>query len=287
MRMTVVALDFETANQSPVSACAIGLAFVEGGAVTRRFHTLIRPPELRFDWGNIRVHGIRPEDVLDAPSFADVWREIAPVFDGALVLAHNASFDMTVLKRTAAHHGLALPEFRSFCTVAMARRLWPEEPSKKLSALATRFGITFRHHDAGEDAFACATIALEGVRHAGARDIVDLADTSGLAKLIPASTPPRAGGIAARAMAARSEAATGRLNFRVAGSRGTPYEIEVVRGGRGDMRLACTCPASRFRSDCKHRAALRLGDLSAVMGLTPDIERALTTLFVAPVRGAA
>ncbi|WP_279477598.1 3'-5' exonuclease [Aureimonas sp. SK2] len=285
--MTVVALDFETANQSPDSACAIGLAFVEGDRVTRRFHTLIRPPELRFDWGNIRVHGIRPEDVLDAPSFADVWEELGDVFDGALVLAHNASFDMNVLKRTAAHYGLALPAFRSFCTVSMARRLWPEAPSKRLSALAERFAIDFRHHHAGEDAFVCATIALEGVRHAGARNVVDLAETTGLAKPVAASAPPRAGGIAARALAARGVAGASSLRFRIAGSRGTPYEIEAVRGARGDMRLACTCPASRFRADCKHRAALRLGDLSAVVGLTPDIEEVLGRLFRAPVRGAA
>ncbi|RIX98784.1 DNA polymerase III [Aureimonas flava] len=285
--MTVVALDFETANRSPDSACAIGLAFVEGGAVTRRFHTLVRPPELDFDPFHIRVHGIRPEDVLHAPSFAEVWRDIAPVFDGALVLAHNASFDMGVLQRTAARHGLALPRFRSFCTVAMARRLWPEEPSRKLSALAARFGIAFRHHDAGEDAFACAAIALEGVRHAGARDIGELAETSGLAKAVAAGAAPKAGGVAARALAARGAAATSRLRFRVAGSRGTPYEIEAVRGPRGDMRLACTCPASRFRSDCKHRAALRLGDLGAVVGLTPEIERELLRLFAAGRRGAA
>jgi DNA polymerase-3 subunit epsilon len=53
------------------------------------------------------------------------------------------------------------------------------------------------------------------------------------------------------------------------------------------VRLACTCPASRFRADCKHRAALRLGDLSAVVGLTPDIERVLAALLTPRMRGAA
>jgi DNA polymerase-3 subunit epsilon len=285
--MTVVALDFETANQSPDSACAIGLAFVEGDRITRRFHTLIRPPEMRFDWGNIRVHGIRPEDVMDAPSFADVWDEISDVFEGALVLAHNASFDMNVLKRSAARFGLGLPGFRSFCTVSMARRLWPDEPSRKLSALATKFGIGFRHHDAGEDAYACAAIALEGVREAGASDVRDLAATMGLARMVTADAAPRAGRVAARAMAARGVTAPGQLRFRVAGSRGTPYEIEVAPNARGQVRLACTCPASRFRADCKHRAALRLGDLSAVVGLTPDIERVLAALLTPRMRGAA
>ena len=110
------------------------------------------------------------------------------------------------------------------------------------------------------------------------------AAAAGLARPVSADTPPRAGGIAARAKAARGQAATGRLSFRITGSRGTPYEIEVVRGARGVMRLACTCPASRFRPDCKHRAALRLGDLSAVVGLTPDIERGLASLFAPRIR---
>ena len=46
--MTVVALDFETANERRDSACAIGLAWIEGGRVVRRASRLIRPPELRF-----------------------------------------------------------------------------------------------------------------------------------------------------------------------------------------------------------------------------------------------
>ncbi|WP_182087149.1 3'-5' exonuclease [Aureimonas sp. ME7] len=281
--MTVVALDFETANRSADSACAIGLAFVEGGKVVRRFYTLIRPPELRFDPINIRVHGIRPEDVRDAPTFADVWQALEGDFDGALVLAHNASFDMGVLRGAAARYGLDLPAFRSFCTVAMARRLWPDAGSRKLSALAERFDIRFRHHHAGEDAFVCAAIALEGVRHAGARDIAHLAELSALAKRVAPATAPRPSGIAARALAARGASRLdATLRFLVEGSRGTPYEIEAVRNARGIPRLSCSCPASRFRSDCKHRAALRGGDLSAVVDLTPDLGSRLMRFLCEP-----
>ncbi len=213
--------------------------------MTRRFYTLVRPPELRFDPINIRVHGIRPEDVIDAPSFAEVWREVGPAFDGALVLAHNASFDMNVLKHTAARHGLALPRFRSFCTVAMARRLWPEEPSKKLSALAARFGIGFRHHHAARTPSSARPSRWRARAMPGA-DIGHLAETTGLAKAVSGGAAPRAGGIASRALAARGVAATGRLAFRVHGSRGTPYEIEVSPAAKGACASAAPARPRAF-----------------------------------------
>ena len=96
-RMTVIAIDFETATNRRDSACAIGLAWIEGTTVTRREYRLIRPRELRFEAINTSIHGITAQDVRNAPQFPDVYREFAGAFDGALVLAHNASFDISVL----------------------------------------------------------------------------------------------------------------------------------------------------------------------------------------------
>ncbi|WP_152045925.1 3'-5' exonuclease [Aureimonas psammosilenae] len=284
--MTIVALDFETANRSPASACAIGLAFVEDGAVTRRLYSLVRPPELVFDPGNIRVHGIRPTDVLDAPEFPDLWRDIEQEFGGALVLAHNASFDMRVLAATLAHYRLPQPCFDSFCTVSLARRLWPEEPSKRLSALAAKFGIGFRHHHAGEDAMACAEIALEGARQAGAACVNELADRLSLRKRVAAASARREGGIADRAMAARM----GRpkienvLRFRVSGSKGTPYDMVLRTDGRSDRKLFCSCPGAKFRAECRHMKSLLSGDYRAVMVGSEEEGRQLSTLLSASLR---
>lgn len=67
------ALDFETANASRSSVCSIGLAKVKNGEIIDTYYSLVNPGE-RFDSRNIAVHGIRPEDVRNAPSFADIFR---------------------------------------------------------------------------------------------------------------------------------------------------------------------------------------------------------------------
>lgn len=264
--MTILAIDFETATSAAASACAVGLAFIEGDAVTERAYSLIRPADLRFDPGNIRVHGIRPHDVLDAPSFPEVFARFADRLDGALVVAHNASFDLKVLRESLSLYGLPLPRFSALCTVALSRRLWPESPNHKLSTMAARFGLGFRHHHAGDDAFACATIALEGVREAGARDVLDLTDRLGLRRPVAAQRANVVGGIADRALKAQvrpAGAGKGPFRYTVRGSRGTPYDVLLAPFGlAGAWRLACSCPGARFRAECRHVRALHEGDFT-------------------------
>lgn len=280
--MTIVAIDFETANASRASACAIGLAFVEGDVVVRRAYHLLRPPEMRFDAGNIRVHGIRPEDVRDAPEFPAIYETIRHEIEGALVLAHNASFDIAVLGQTLALYSLPRPTFASLCTVQLGRRLWPEAPDHKLSTLARRFGVAFRHHHAGEDAFACAAIALEGVRKAQVRDIEHLAHFTSLRRSHAAEEAPptpRPGGIAARAIdqqRRRATPPTGR--FVVRGSTGTPYDVQLVSEG-GMPALRCSCTAGRFRNLCRHVKGLMAGDRNHVLSGDETQLREVVALF--------
>src|SRR6516164_2085479 len=87
-----VAIDFETADYGPDSACAVGLVRVEALTVVRREALLIRPPRPRILFTH--VHGITWEMVKDAARFADAWHSLTPRLDGASVLvAHNAQFD--------------------------------------------------------------------------------------------------------------------------------------------------------------------------------------------------
>ena len=69
--MKLVAVDFETANEKRASPCAAGLAWIENNRVVDVEEHLIRPPGMRFRGFNISIHGIRPEDVEDAPEFPD------------------------------------------------------------------------------------------------------------------------------------------------------------------------------------------------------------------------
>jgi DNA polymerase-3 subunit epsilon len=153
-----VAIDFETADYGPDSACAIGLVRVESLKVVRRKALLIRPPRSRFLFTHI--HGITWEMVQDAAHFADVWNDLAPLLEGASTLvAHNAPFDRRVLAACCAAGGIRAPDLPFLCTVQVARRHWGQRPND-LPSVCRRLGIGLVHHDPGSDAEACARIVI-------------------------------------------------------------------------------------------------------------------------------
>lgn len=178
--MRIVAIDFETANENRTSACALGLAWIDNGGITKTEEYLIRPREMRFLSMNVAIHGIRPKDVADAPFFADLWPLLAPRMEGALLLAHNAAFDISVLRHTLAESGLEWPACDYLCTVAVARKAWPDLDSHRLDALADHIGIALDHHKAGSDAAACGNIALAAAEAIGAADIFGIPALTGI-----------------------------------------------------------------------------------------------------------
>ena len=160
--MTFVALDFETANTDPDSACAIGLVRVEGGKIVDRLHRLIRPPAGDFVF--TYLHGISPADVEDAPRFPEVWRQVAPVLAGVeFVAAHNADFDRSVLVACCRRYRVPVPSIPFRCTVELARARFGIYPTK-LPNVCERLGIALNHHDPLSDAEACAQIVIKAAR---------------------------------------------------------------------------------------------------------------------------
>lgn len=153
-----LAIDFETANHSRTSACAVGLVYVEGGRVVAERTLLIRPPRNQFTFTHI--HGLSWDDVRDQPSFAESWPQIREYMERAeFLVAHNAAFDRGVLARCCEHYGLIAPARRFVCTVQLARARWNIRPTR-LPDVCQRLGIPLNHHEAGSDARACAEIAL-------------------------------------------------------------------------------------------------------------------------------
>jgi DNA polymerase-3 subunit epsilon len=114
--MDFLALDFETATTAADSPCELGIAIVRGGVVREVRNWLIKPPQWpHFSPWNVAVHGIRPDDVAGAPRWEEIWEEVHALLLGATVVAHNAAFDMGVLRATLASHGLPHPSFQYFC----------------------------------------------------------------------------------------------------------------------------------------------------------------------------
>ncbi|UKJ73672.1 3'-5' exonuclease [Azospirillum brasilense] len=194
--MQAVAIDFETANESRTSACSIGVAWIEDGRVVETEEHLIRPREMRFNPFNTAVHGLRAEDVAGAPEFPEVWHRFARRLDGRLVLAHNASFDISVLRHTLDDYGLVWPACSYLCTVVLARRAWPQLAAHKLNYLADHLGIALDHHRAGSDAEACGRIALAATSVLGLERLADIAAATGITfgQLAPGGYSPCKGG---------------------------------------------------------------------------------------------
>lgn len=176
--MHFVAIDFETATSAYSSACEIGLTRVENGKVVASEAWLIKPPQYpHFQPINISIHGIRPEDVAAAPTFAELWPELQPWLTDCVVVAHNAGFDMGVLRRTLEAYDLPAPVgLRYACTVQMARRVWTDLGTFKLNTLCQAKAIDLpRHHRAAGDARACAELLLRAAADTECRSVAELA----------------------------------------------------------------------------------------------------------------
>ena len=155
---TFTAIDFETADEQPDSACAVGLVWVENGRIVRRERRLICPPRNHFVFTHI--HGLTWQDVCNAPTFGEVWQSLAPLVAKADVLvAHNAKFDRRVLETCCEKAGIAPPTQQWICTVELVRKIW-RFASAKLSVVCEGLGIELNHHEPLSDATACASIVL-------------------------------------------------------------------------------------------------------------------------------
>ena len=154
-----IAFDVETPNRLNHRMSAIGVTVVEDGAVAETFYSLV-DPETDFDPFNTWLTGIDEDAVRGAPTFPMLWPELRPLLDGGVLVAHNAAFDLGVLRRCLDAYDLTWKRSVPYlCTVQMGRRLLPGM-SHKLDALCAYYAIPLTHHHAGSDSSACAQILL-------------------------------------------------------------------------------------------------------------------------------
>lgn len=173
--MNFTALDFETANGQRNSACSLGLVRVENGKIVESKDWLISPPEMYFHPMNVSIHGITEEDVMNQPSFNYIWEEVEDYLQGEMVIAHNASFDISVLRACLDTYDIHFPDFDYMCTVQISRNIWPNMPNHKLNTMAHLFNIPLKHHDALEDTLACAKIAIKACQAMNVHSLDELA----------------------------------------------------------------------------------------------------------------
>ncbi len=154
-----IAFDVETPNYQNNRMSAIGITVIEDGSIVDEYYSLV-DPETYFDYFNTRLTGISEETVQGEPAFPEVWLEIEPIMSSGLLVAHNAVFDLSVLKKCLRYYEIDWkPYVRYVCTVQTGRRVLPGI-SHKLNDLCEYYGIALEHHQAASDSRACAEILL-------------------------------------------------------------------------------------------------------------------------------
>jgi DNA polymerase-3 subunit epsilon len=177
--MTFTAIDFETADAHV--PCEIGLCRVEDGTITATWSHLIKPSCFPYmnHWCR-QVHGISAGELAGEPDFGELWNEMHPWLEDTVLIAHNAAFDMAVLRDTLHRYDLATPHSDYLCSVSLSRRIWKGLPSYSLDSLCRLHDIRFRHHRAGADAEACARLVLTGARSIDAGSVGEMLRLTGL-----------------------------------------------------------------------------------------------------------
>lgn len=173
--MNIVSLDFETANRNRNSPCAIGIVVANNTGIIDEFYSLINPLT-DFDRFNTYVHGITELDVEDAPTFPELWPKINAYISNSLVVAHNASFDMSVMRATLDRFDIAYPELEYLCSIPISKAAWPGLPNYKLNTLADFKGIEFAHHHALEDARVLGKLLIKAMKEHNTGDLKALVE---------------------------------------------------------------------------------------------------------------
>lgn len=157
--MNFIAIDFETANINRSSICSIGLAIVENGKIVETKHILVKPTPNYYHSFNSFLHGIADKDTKNKETFRQQWKELKPYFHNQTIIAHNASFDCSVLRYTLDSYKLAYPDLAYHCTYRLSQETITL-PSHRLNDVSRHFKIKMKHHNAEGDAIASALIAL-------------------------------------------------------------------------------------------------------------------------------
>ena len=178
-----IAIDYETANSSYLSACALGVSVVIEEKVSETFATFVKPPKefAEFDPFNVMIHGIKPADVKGAPTFDDIWERVESFTSKyeLPIACHYSGFDIRVTQALLKYYEKQFSDIRFYDTYTIARKLWPQLINHKLDTLAETFGIELNHHEASSDAEACSKIALKQMKELEKNSLSDVAGNYG------------------------------------------------------------------------------------------------------------
>jgi DNA polymerase III subunit epsilon len=182
MSLDFTAVDFETASSQPGSVCAVGLIRVRDGQVAGKSGGLVRPPDGLGEFTDYQtsLHGITAEMVATAPPWRQVAAWICQYAGSDVLICHNATFTIGVLRNACAADGIPLPTADFLCTMLMARQVF-RLPSYRLPFVADKCGIELAgRHQVLINARGAALVAVALARQHGAGTPGELAEALGI-----------------------------------------------------------------------------------------------------------
>ena len=136
----------------------IGAVRMRGGEEIERFQTFV-DPQRPLDKTSVELTGITDAMLQGAPLIQEAMPKFLEFVGDSLLVAHNAEFDTSYIKRACDELGLAY-SFTSLDTLALSQNLLPQLNKHKLDIVAKEFGLgDFEHHRAADDALICGKIA--------------------------------------------------------------------------------------------------------------------------------
>ncbi|MCI9526265.1 MAG: PolC-type DNA polymerase III [Lachnospiraceae bacterium] len=172
---TYVVFDLETTGFSPLNnkIIEIGAVRVVNGKISERFSTFVNP-EVPIPFQVEELTHIRDDMVLDAPKIEEILPEFLKFCEGAVMVAHNAQFDMSFISKNCERQGLPC-EYTVVDTVGLARVLMPQLSKFKLNTVAKALKISLEnHHRAVDDAACTAEIFVRFIRMMEERGVNNL-----------------------------------------------------------------------------------------------------------------
>lgn len=188
-----VVFDIETTGFSPVNnrIIEIGAVRVSGGEIADRYSTFINP-DVPIPFEIEKLTGIHDDMVMGAPMIETILPEFLDFCKDAVLVAHNANFDMGFIMENSRRQGIE-KKFTYVDTVGIARVLLPNQAKHTLDAVAKTLGISLEnHHRAVDDAQATAEIFVKFIpmlKQAGADTLKKVnamgASSPGIVKRLP------------------------------------------------------------------------------------------------------
>ena len=158
---TYVVFDLETTGLDLMTngITEIGAVKIIDGKIKEQFTTLVKP-DYKITAENVAITGITEEMVKDAPKIGSVIPDFMKFIDGAVLVAHNAEFDLKFIKRFAGGEEYEIKN-KVLDSLEIARSTLPQLRRHDLHTIADHFGIVFHHHRALSDAYATAEAFIE------------------------------------------------------------------------------------------------------------------------------